>query len=149
MRARVRRFSAVGILLLLLAGCAEDPGTGAAPSTPSLTATPTTPSPTERPAATCDEQPQTKIDLVAKNIHFNFECLVVPAGEPLQVEFVNEDNANHNLSIYTLDFSSAFTGDLAYPAETFRYKVPALEAGEYLFQCDIHPTDMSGPLIVE
>lgn len=86
---------------------------------------------------------------MAKNFRFNFKCLTVPAGESLQVEFVNKDTANHNLSIYTLDFSSEFTGDIAYPAETFRYEVPALEEGEYLFQCDIHPTDMSGPLIVE
>ena len=136
--------SLAGILLLFLAACAEDQGTGAASPTESPTATPT-----ESPAATCDEPAQTKIDLVAKNFHFNHKCLVVPAGEPLQVEFVNRDNANHNLSIYTLDLSSAFTGDLAYPAESFRYKVPALEAGQYLFQCDIHPKDMSGPLIVQ
>jgi plastocyanin len=61
---------------------------------------------------------------------------------------VNGDFVNHNLSIYTLEFSIVFTGDIAYPAESFPYKVPALEAGQYLFRCDIH-TDMSGPLIVE
>lgn len=146
MGAGTRRFALAGILLLTLAGCGEDVGTGALSPTTSPSITPT---PTESPAATCDESAQTKIELVAKNFHFNFKCLTVPAGEPLQVEFVNRDNANHNFSIYTLDFSSEFTGDVAYPAETFRYKVPALEAGEYLFQCDIHPTDMSGPLIVE
>ena len=143
--AWARRLSLVGLLLLVPAACAEDQGTGAA----SPTESPRTPSPTESPAATCDEPAQTKIDLVAKNFHFNYKCLVVPAGEPLQVEFVNRDNANHNLSIYTLDLSSAFTGDYAFPAEHFRYKVPALEAGQYLFQCDIHPKDMSGPLIVQ
>jgi plastocyanin len=138
--------SLAGVLLLTLVGCAEDVGTGATSPTQSPTVTPT---PTESPAAICDEPAQTTIGLVAKNFRFNFKCLTVPAREPLQVEFVNKDTANHNLSIYTLDFSSEFTGDVAYPAETFRYEVPALEEGEYLFQCDIHPTDMSGPLIVE
>lgn len=146
MAARARRFALLGILLLGLTGCAEEVGTEAISPTESPTVPPT---PTESSAATCDEPAQTTIELVAKNFRFNFKCLTVPAGEPVQVEFVNKDAANHNLSIYTLDFSSEFTGDVAYPAETFRYEVPALEEGEYLFQCDIHPTDMSGPLIVE
>jgi plastocyanin len=144
--AWARRFSLAGILLLLFAACAEDQDTGAASPTESSTVEP---SPTESPAATCDEPARTKIDLVAKGILFNVKCLVVPAGEPLRVEFVNRDSVNHNLSIYTLEFSSVFTGDIAFPAESFSYKVPALEAGQYLFQCDIHPRDMEGPLIVE
>jgi plastocyanin len=144
----VRRFSLAGMILLVLAACAEDPGTGASSPTESPAVTPT-PTPTESPAATCDEPAQTKIDLVAKNIKFNVKCLVVPAGEPLRVEFVNRDSVNHNLSIYTLEFSSVFTGDIAYPDESFPYKVPALDAGQYVFQCDIHPRDMEGPLLVE
>ena len=86
---------------------------------------------------------------MAKNVHFNVKCLVVPAGEPLTVAFQNKDFVNHNLSIYTLEFASEFTGDITYPEERVTYKVPALEAGQYLFQCDIHPADMSGPLIVQ
>ena len=144
--AAARRFALAGILLLTLAACGESDGTGAAPPTESPTPTPT---PAESPAATCDEPAQTKIDLVAKNVHFNVKCLVVPAGEALQVEFVNGDSVNHNFSILTLEFSSVFTGDIVFPAESFRYEVPALETGQYLFQCDLHPTDMSGPLIVE
>ena len=140
--------SIAGVLLLTLVGCAEDVGTGALSPTESPAGA-STPTATETPAATCDEPAQTKIDLVAKNTHFNVKCLVVPAGEQLQIELVNRDSVNHNVSIYTLEFSSAFTGDIAYPAERFRYKVPALEAGQYLFQCDIHPRDMEGPLIVQ
>jgi plastocyanin len=143
--ARWRRFSLAGILLLVPVACAEQ-DTGAASPTESPAGTPT---PSESPAATCDEPAQTKIDLVAKSVRFNVKCLVVPAGEPLQVELVNRDSVNHNLSIYTLEFSSVFTGDIAYPAERFAYKVPALEVGQYLFQCDIHPRDMEGPLIAQ
>ncbi len=131
---------------MVLVTCAEGQGTGADSPTHSPTGTHT---PTESPAATCDEPAQTKIDLVAKNVRFNVKCLVVPAGGPLLIELVNRDSVNHNVSIYTLEFASAFTGDIAYPAERFRYKVPALEAGQYLFQCDIHPRDMEGPLIVQ
>ena len=134
------------LLLLVLASCAKDDNSvGVGPTDSPTVST----SPTQSPAATCDEPSQTKIELVASSAHFNVECLVVPAGEPLAVTLKNKDSFNHNFSVYTLDFKSEFTGDIAYGGETFHYKVPALEPGQYLFQCDIHPADMSGPLIVQ
>ena len=146
--AAARRFSIGGMLLVTLAACAKaDNSVGQAPSS-SESAT-VSPTPTESPAATCNEPSNTKIELVAKNVHFNLKCLVVPAGEPVTVAFQNKDLVNHNFSIYTLEFASEFTGDITYPEERITYKVPALEAGQYLFQCDIHPADMSGPLIVQ
>ena len=75
-------------------------------------------------------------------------CLAVPAGELLDVTLRNEDNVNHNFSIFTLEFASEFTGEIAFGGETLHYDVPALEPGEYFFQCDFHPRDMQGPLIV-
>jgi plastocyanin len=132
-----------GVLLTSI-GCADAGDTGATPPTesPSITSTPSS-SP-----ATCDEPETTTIDLVAKNTRFNMKCLVVPAGEPLDVTLQNEDSVNHNFSIYTREFSSEFTGDLSHGGETFHYDVPGLESGQYLFQCDIHPRDMEGPLTV-
>ena len=145
--ASARRFSIGVIVLLALAACAKDDNSvgQAPPSSESATASPT---PTESPAATCDEPSRTKIELVAKNVLFKVKCLVVPAGEPLIVAVQNKDFVNHNFAIYTLEFASEFSGDITFPNERVTYKVPALEAGQYLFQCDIHPADMSGPLIV-
>lgn len=141
------RRDSIGLLLLLaLASCAKDDNSIGVGPTESATVSPT---PTESPAATCDEPSQTTIELVARSTHFNVECLVAPAGEPLAVTLKNKDSYNHNFSIYTLDLKSEFTGDISYGGETFHYEVPALEPGQYLFQCDIHPADMSGPLIVE
>ncbi len=141
----VRRVSVV-VALLALAACADN-SVGQAPS--SSESAIESPTPTDSPAATCDEPSGTKIQLVAKNVLFNVKCLAVPAGEPWTVAFQNKDFANHNFSIYTLEFASEFTGDITYPEERVTYKLPALEVGQYLFQCDIHPTDMSGPLIVQ
>jgi plastocyanin len=143
----IRRVS-IGFLLsmLALASCAKDDGNVGAGPTGSPTVSPSS---TESPAATCDEPSQTKIALVASSTRFNVNCLVVPAGEPLTVTLENKDSYNHNFSIYTLDFQSEFTGDISYGGEMFHYKVPELEPGQYLFQCDIHPKDMSGPLIVQ
>ena len=89
------------------------------------------------------------MNVVVDDAHFSVKCLTVPADVPLRIEFVNRDFVDHNLSIYTHDHSSAFTGDVAFPAERFTLNVPALDAGEYLFQCDIHPSLMSGPLIAQ
>jgi plastocyanin len=141
--------STIGVIVLLtLAACAK--GDNSVVQAPSSSESATgSPTPTESPAATCDEPSETEIQLVAKNVHFNVKCLVVPAGEPSTVAFQNKDFVNHNFSIYTLEFASEFTGDITYPEERVSYKVPALEAGQYLFQCDIHPADMSGPLIVQ
>lgn len=148
--SRLRALAASVVLTSALASCAgtEDPAVQGSP-TPSPTVTPTV-SPT--PAQTCEERGRTTLRLVAKNFRFNARCLVFPAGKPVSIEFENRDRgplaANHNFSIYTLEFSSLFTGELAFPNEHLTYKVPGLEAGAYLFQCDIHPRDMSGPLIV-
>jgi plastocyanin len=146
---RACRWSSIGLLLLVaLASCAEDGNSvGQGPSSSDSVAV--SPTPTESPAATCDEPSETKIELVATTLHFNVECLVVPAGEPLAVTLKNKDKFNHNFSIYTLGLTGEFTGDITYPNERVSYKVPALEPGQYLFQCDIHPQDMSGPLIVQ
>jgi plastocyanin len=145
-RVAARRVSIGFLLLLTLASCAKDDNSVGVGPTQSASVSPT---PTESPAATCDEPSQTKIELVAKNVHFSVKCLVVPAGKPLTVSFQNKDSVNHNFSIYTLDFAGEFTGDITYPNEKVTYEVPALEPGQYLFQCDIHPRDMSGPLIVQ
>jgi plastocyanin len=142
-----RRLSIALLLPFVLAACAQDADSVGQAASPSEGAT-ASPTPAESPAATCDEPSRTKIELVAKNIHFSVKCLVVPAGKPSTISFQNRDFVNHNFSIYTLEFASAFTGDITYPDERVKYKVPALEPGQYLFQCDIHPADMSGPLIV-
>jgi plastocyanin len=40
-----------------------------------------------------------------------------------------------------------FTGDLVTGVADTTYQVPALDAGTYRFQCDVHPT-MNGTFIV-
>ena len=82
-------------------------------------------------------------------------CLVAPAGEPFTVTVHNEGTGvlttNHNFSIYADESRTQglFNGDLVYPGESLAYDVPVLEAGAYLFACDIHPNDMRGVLVVE
>ncbi len=92
--------------------------------------------------------------IVAKNILFDKQEMRAPAGQPFTVTMRNEDaGVPHNWALYT-DASAteaiagANEGICSGPCED-TVDVPALEAGEYFFRCDVHPTQMTGTLIAE
>ncbi len=87
----------------------------------------------------------TTIDLTADQIAFDTSTLEVPAGRPFVVHFVNKDTVQHNFAIYDSSGKALFTGQIIGQA-TIDYQVPALAAGDYHFQCDVHPTIMFGTL---
>jgi plastocyanin len=89
------------------------------------------------------------VSIVAVGIAFDTPCVNVPAGEPITIAFDNQDAATqHNLQIYPsadqVSADAALTQNevITGPATT-EYQVPALDAGTYYFQCDIHP-NMNG-----
>lgn len=93
----------------------------------------------------------TALTLTAKNVTFDQHDLAAAAGTPFAIQFDNEDSGlPHNVAIYS-DASTSkilFRGDvITGPAQT-SYSVPALPAGTYYFQCDIHPAQMNGTIVV-
>ena len=57
----------------------------------------------------------------------------------------------HNVSIYA-NASAAkalFRGQIVTGPKTVTYHVNALPAGSYFFRCDVHPTLMTGTLVVK
>ncbi|MDQ3881052.1 MAG: cupredoxin domain-containing protein [Chloroflexota bacterium] len=86
----------------------------------------------------------------ASDLEFDVEGFAVPAGEPFSIQFNNNDSAPHNIAIYSDSSRSEtlFQGDVIDGGRSTRYDVPALEAGEYYFQCDVHPT-MNGTVTAE
>ncbi|MEA2452591.1 MAG: hypothetical protein QOG04_1301 [Actinomycetota bacterium] len=91
------------------------------------------------------------ITLTASGVAFDTDSLSLPAGEASDIQFVNDDSVAHNFSIYENDSASK---DLFKGAETpggseSTYAVPALDKGEYYFQCDLHPSSMTGTVTVE
>ncbi len=85
------------------------------------------------------------INLTAQNVKFDQSSLQVPAGKPFVIHFDNKDAIAHNVGIYQ-GSKEIFTGQIVTGPTTIDYQVPALPAGTYKFQCDVHPNVMTGTL---
>jgi plastocyanin len=117
---------------------------------------PTTAQPTAQPTGPPPCEPSgTELTLTAPSgalsAGFAEDCLAAPAGEPFTVTLDNQDSAPHNLGIYTSQGGErVFTPPtLVNPAETVTYEVEAIpEPGQFFFQCDLHPTTMTGTFVV-
>jgi plastocyanin len=99
-----------------------------------------------------DASPPASLDpasprLAAIDVAFDRETLEVPAGQPFVLAFENREAVSHNVSIYAGAALQRrlFEGVLFAGPATRWYSVPALDAGTYVFLCDLHPT-MRGEL---
>lgn len=90
------------------------------------------------------------IVVVAQNIAFDTDTIELVADTPTTITLDNRDaGVQHNLAIYADDTRSEvlFQGELLTGAGTADYQIPPLPAGEYYFQCDVHPA-MNGTVVV-
>lgn len=87
------------------------------------------------------------LNVTAANIQFDVDELALPAGEATTIGLQNEDTQPHNISIYEEQGGATlFEGEIIDGGESTEYEVPALEEGEYYFQCDLHP-GMNGTVV--
>ena len=87
--------------------------------------------------------------LTAEDLAFDASVIQAPAGAAFTISFTNNDSAPHNVSVYTEEGGDQIaTSDPVNEGETLEVEVPAQDAGEYFFVCDIHP-DMNGTIVVE
>jgi plastocyanin len=128
------------VLTLALAAC----GQGSAEWTP-------LPSGAEPPAACAHSDAGGVIAISADQLRFSAPCMAAPAGVAFVVRFTNNESELHNVAIYTdRSKGTAITvGDtITGPDKTLDYPADALAAGDYYFECTIHPAAMNGALYV-
>jgi plastocyanin len=83
---------------------------------------------------------------------FDTDCLAAPAGEAFTIAFDNSDTGQiHNVGIYQSPGGEEFfSGDTITAPDNITYQVdPIDEPGQYHFQCDVHPTTMTGTFVVQ
>lgn len=90
----------------------------------------------------------TTIDLSANQLAFDLKTMQAPAGQRFVIHFTNKEAIQHNVSIYDSSGKALFTGQII-TSSSVDYQVPALPAGTYTFQCDVHPQLMFGTLTVQ
>ena len=88
------------------------------------------------------------INVTAQNVLFDQKSLQVPAGKAFVIHFDNKDAIAHNVGIYQ-GSKEVFAGTIVTGPKTIDYQVPALPAGTYTFQCDVHPNVMNGTLTAQ
>ncbi len=91
-----------------------------------------------------------QVPIAANALAFTTSELSLPAGTPSVIAFDNRDEGvPHNVAIYTAQGGEElFGGEVVTGPTQVDYEVPPLEPGEYFFQCDVHPTTMTGTVTV-
>ena len=88
------------------------------------------------------------LSISAEGVQFDTDSLELPADEEASLTFNNADTVEHNVSIYEEEGGAElFKGDIIPGGQETTYQIPAIEKGEYYFQCDVHPA-MNGTVTV-
>lgn len=116
------------------------------------------PSPTVNPAdvapptsgggGECGADGEILLDIVASGVAWDTSCLVAPAGEPFTVNIDNQDaGIPHNFDLLTEEGGEEIGKTAVEPGPVQQtLDVDPLDAGEYFYVCDVHPTTMTGTL---
>jgi plastocyanin len=91
-----------------------------------------------------------RVAISAQGLAFDTTELTLPADTPVVLAFDNQDaGQTHNVAIYTEQGGDPlFQGELVTGPDSIDYQIPPTQPGEYFFQCDVHPTTMTGTVTV-
>jgi plastocyanin len=90
-----------------------------------------------------------EVAISADNLEFDASTIEAPAGAEFTITFTNNESQPHNVAIYSEEGGEVIVAGevITGPDATTQIVVPALDAGTYYFQCDVH-TDMNGSVVV-
>ena len=90
------------------------------------------------------------VQVKADNVAFASDTITLKADTEVEIRFDNNDRqVQHNITILGQDPSKpVFRGALVTGVATVTYSFRSPPAGEYKFQCDIHPAQMKGTVKV-
>ncbi len=94
----------------------------------------------------CTKAEGGEVQVVAKGLSFDTDCITVAARATTTVELRNQDSAAHTFSVYDGN-DEVLKGAATEGGEDRTYRLTNLDPGTYRFQCDIHPS-MNGTLRV-
>jgi plastocyanin len=84
--------------------------------------------------------------LVAESVSFDSDRIELPADSEATLFLDNQDTLPHNVALYETEQdadaqqNALFQGETIDGGETVTYEFTTPAAGEYVFQCDVHPT---------
>jgi plastocyanin len=91
------------------------------------------------------------VSLKATDNKFSITQLTVAAGKPATLTFTNSGSAMHNFHIVGLPGADGkdVQTDLLGPGKSQTLSFTPSKPGSYKFRCDVHPTEMTGTLVVQ
>jgi plastocyanin len=133
LRGVLRRTTLLSTIALLSLGMAACGGSTSTPGASGTTATVT----------------GGKVAISANNLKFDVGTIKATAGEAFTITFTNKEGQPHNVSVYRSQGGEKIVAGeiITGPDKSNEISVPALEAGTYYFQCDVH-VNMNGSLVV-
>ncbi|HVF32209.1 MAG TPA: cupredoxin domain-containing protein [Acidimicrobiales bacterium] len=87
--------------------------------------------------------------IAADDLAFDRDQLDLPAASDVVLVLENHEAVPHNVSIYEEEGGEAlFTGEILNTEGEITYEFTSPAAGTYYFQCDVHPAQMQGRVVV-
>lgn len=152
--------AALASALLLTAACKDANNntttatTAAASPTAAVaaaTAAPTT-APEASPAAAGASNAPQEVTEVTTDDKFSVTQINTKVGQPLKITVQNKGQAIHNWALSDAAGKAAATGTtaepLVQPGQTDSITLTFTKAGTFNFQCQVHPTEMTGKVTV-
>lgn len=147
---------AVGVVTGGCGAGASNPGWTYGPTLATTSASPTlsesaAPSASPTPSASAGGSGAVTLELKAETFAFDLHALEAKAGEAFAIHLVNNDaGTEHDVDIRKADGTVVVDTATVTGVGEISSTIPALDAGDYVFICSVHPIPgMTGTLTVK